>query len=349
MTLNKANIEQLISRKLAGELTPAETQQLFDWIAESEENAIIYRQTIHILGRQQKLLRKSSVWNKVQDKSTLTRSASNASFSIGKLIKVAAVLVLIVLIPLALGKLGEDGMGNGFVHTVKGNDVVTSFYLPDGSKVFLSRGSEISYNDGFNQNNRELLLNGKAYIEINDQINNMPVIVNAGKRCAIASQGKLAVNGKNDQFDVAVEEGEATIVDTVYKKVIIPMIKLTPAAKIGEKSATPFTESTKVSGGQRATYSSADEVAKTKVNSYCEVFSWKDKVFCFSNLKQHELAFKISEWYGKSVEFKGEMNPYKNYSGSYDNPTAKNLINTIFSNQVKDIKETKRKITVIFS
>jgi ferric-dicitrate binding protein FerR (iron transport regulator) len=349
MAQNKTDIEQLISRKLAGELTPAETQLLFDWIAESEANAATYSNMLHVLGRQQRQLRKSAVWSKVQKKTTTTRQLSNTTFNIGRFIKVAAILVLIVLIPLALGKLGEDGSGNGFVHTVKGNDVVTSFYLPDGSKVFLSRGSEISYNDGYNESNRELRLKGKAYIEINSSTNNLPVIVNSGKRCAIARNGKLSIDGKNDQFDVAVDEGEATVVDTVYKKVIIPMFKLTPATKVTGQEADSLPASTKVSDRQRATYSSADEVAITKVGSYCEVFSWKDKVFCFSNLKQHELAFKISEWYGKSVEFKGELDPYKNYSGNFDNPAAKDLINTIFSNQVKDIKETKRKIIVTFS
>ncbi|WP_439184928.1 FecR family protein [Carboxylicivirga taeanensis] len=349
MAQNQPDIEQLISRKLAGELSPAETERLFNWIGESEANANTYRNAMHILGQQQRQFLKNAVWSKVKNKSVKADYTADAKYSIGKLLKVAAVLVLIVLIPLALGKFGQDELGNGFVHTVKGNDVVTSFYLPDGSKVFLSRGSEISYNDGYNETNRELQLKGKAYIEISSEATALPVIVNSGKRCAIASQGKLAINGQNDRFDVAVNEGEATVVDTVYKKVIIPMFKLTPATKVNGPNAKALPASTKVSGGQRATYSSSDEMAKTTVGSYCEVFSWKDKVFCFSNLKQHELAFKISEWYGKSIEFKGELDPYQNYSGSFDNPSAEDLINTIFSNQVKDIKETKRKITVIFS
>lgn len=346
MTTNKVNIEQLISRKLAGELTPFETQQLFDWIAESEENTLLYHQMISIFSRQQKQIRKTKVWDMTKDKSNLVRSASRISLITRRLLKVVAVLVLIALIPLVFGKLGDYGENNGFIHTVTGNDVVTSFYLPDSSKVFLSRGSEISYNDEFNQKNRELFLKGKAYIEINEQTSNLPVIVNSGKRCAIASDAKLLVNSENNQFDVAVETGEAIIVDTISKKVVIPMFKLTPAKKKGDKA---FAKKTKVSGGQQASYSSTDVIAKTAINNYCEVFSWKDKVFCFDKLKQHELASAISKWYGKIVEFKGEMDPYKNYSGSYDNPTAKHLINAIFNNQVKSIKETKRKITVVFS
>ncbi|WP_430813735.1 FecR family protein [Carboxylicivirga sp. RSCT41] len=343
----KADIEQLISRKLAGELSSADEQRLLNWIAESEENAIAYEKAVIILGRQQKQLRKSAVWNKVQSKSSMKQTGP--SFRISKVMKIAAMFALILLIPLALGKFGEDDLGNGFVHTVKGNDVATSFYLPDGSKVILSRGSEISYNDGYNQSNRELRLKGKAYIEVDGKAAHLPLVVSAGKKCAIARNGKLAIDGKNDRFDVAVEEGEATIVDTVYKKVIIPMFKLTPAKKIGSEQANVISEVTKVTQGQRASYSSTDEMAKTEVGSYCEVFSWKDKVFCFSNLKQHELARKVSEWYGKSVEFKGDLDPYKNYSGSFDDPMVKDLIKDIFGSDVKEIKESKRKITVVFS
>ncbi|MCG8580542.1 MAG: FecR family protein [Bacteroidales bacterium] len=345
----KADIEQLINRKLAGELSSADEQCLLEWIAESKENADAYEKAIFILGRQQKQLRKSAVWNKVQSKSSMKHAGQQRSFRISKMMKIAAMLALIVLIPLALGKFGEDDLGHGFVHTVKGNDVATSFYLPDGSKVILSRGSEISYNDGYNESNRELRLKGKAYIEVDGKAAHLPLVVSAGNKCAIARNGKLAIDGKNDRFDVAVEEGEATIVDTVYKKVIIPMFKLTPAMKPGSKQADVISEVTKVTQGQRATYSSMDEMAKTEVGNYCEVFSWKDKVFCFSNLKQHELARKVSEWYGKSVEFKGELDPYKNYSGSFDDPMVKDLIEEIFGSDVKEIKENKRKITVIFS
>ena len=127
------------------------------------------------------------------------------------------------------------------------------------------------------------------------------------------------------------------------------MFKLQPSIKKGKKKQPTTPVSTKVKQGQRATYSNDDNMAKTNVGNYCDVFSWKDKVFCFSNLKQHELAFKIADWYGKQVEFKGNLSPYQNYSGSFDDPSVRELINEVFGSEVKEVKETKRKITVIFS
>ncbi len=339
-----ANIEQLISRKITGDITPAEMQQLFNWIAEDEKNAAIYQKMMKAVSCQQRQLRKSSIWHKVKNK-----THKELYFNTKRIVKVVAMLTLIALIPLALGKYGEDDSGHSFIHTVKGNGVVTSFYLPDGSKVFLSRGSEIRYNDSYNESNRELLLEGKAYIEIDERSTHLPLIVNSGKRCAIAHKGKIAIDGNTNHFDVAVEEGEATVVDTLYKRVIIPMYKLQPAIRVNDEKTESLFESTKISQGQRAIYSTMNNMAKTSVNNYCDVFSWKDKVFCFNNLKQHELAFKISEWYGKRVEFKGELNPYKNYSGSFDNPRANDLIKEVFGTNVTMFKETKKKITVTFS
>ncbi|TRX71844.1 FecR family protein [Carboxylicivirga sp. M1479] len=348
MTQLRTDIEHLINRKLSGEISADETQELFRWIAEKDDNALLYQKAMNNLGRQQKQLRKSAIWNKIQKKSVRHQQSNNNIFSLSRMIKVAAILALIALIPLALGKYGEDEQGYGFTHKVVGSELVSSFYLPDGTKVFLSRGSELSYNDGYNQSNRELVLKGKAYIEIDPTAAHLPVIVNSGKRCAIARNGKLVIDSESNHLDVAVEEGEVTVVDTVYKKVIIPMFKLQPAKKIGSKEVALF-ESTKVKQGQRVTYSNKDEMAKTSVGNYCDVFSWKDKIFCFNNLKQHELAFKIAEWYDKRVEFKGELNPYQNYSGSYNDPSVQDLLNTIFDSEVLEVKITKRKITVVFS
>jgi|GEM_PF-5399905 len=340
------DIEHLIIRKISGDITASETKTLFSWVAESDENARVYEQTIKSISLQQKQLKKSAIWEKIESKSSLRQ---HRSFKIGKLLKVAAILTLILLIPLALGKYGEDKYGHGFTHTVTGKELVTSFYLPDGTKIFLSRGSEISYKDDYNLNNRELLLKGKAYIEIDEKAAHLPLIVNSGKRCAIARKGKIAIDSDANNLDVMVEEGEVTVVDTVYKKVIIPMFKIRPSIPAGSKQAIQALESTKIKQGERVTYSDKDMMAKTAVGNYCDAFSWKDKVFCFSNLKQHELAFRIADWYGKQVEFKGELSPYKNYSGSFDDPSAEDLINQIFEADVKEVRVTKRKITVIFS
>jgi len=352
MTTNKPNIEHLINRKLSGEISAFETTQLFNWVNESEENAILYKNTIKTLGYIYKENKKNSIWENIESKATIgTKENSSANkFLLGRIWRVAAILVLIALIPMVLGKYGENEIGQGFVHTVKGNDVTTTFFLPDGSMVILSRGSEISFNKGYSENNRELNLKGKAYIEINNSTSQLPVVINSGKHCAIARHGKLSIDGNLDQMDVAIEEGEATVVDTVYKKVIIPMFKLVPAKKIGEQNiSNELLENSKVTKGQRITFSGSGDTAKTEAWNHCEVFSWKDRVFCFSNLKQHEMAFKIAEWYGKRVEFKGDLDPFKNYSGSYDNPTIQELVKQVFGQEVKEVKETKKKITVIFS
>ena len=348
MTKNNVDIEHIIAKKISGDITPSETKELFDWISESNEHALVYEKMMHNIGFKQKQLRKGAIWKKIENKST-KKESGHPLFTLNRFVKVAAILVLIALIPIALGKYGEDEHGHGFTNTVTGTELVTSFYLPDGTRVFLSRGSELSYNDNYNVKNRELLLKGKAYFEIDEQAAHLPLIVNSGKRCAIARKGKLAIEGEADNLDVSVEEGEVTVVDTVYKKVIIPMFRLQPALPANGKKKLAKFESTKLKQGQRVTYTDEDILAKTEVGNYCEVFSWKDKVFCFSNLKQHELAFKIADWYGKQVEFKGDLSPYIDYSGSYDNPSVRDLIKEVFGKEVKEVKETKRKITVIFS
>lgn len=352
MTTEKTHIEKLIARKLSGDLTAIETEQLFKWIAQSEDNARMYKNTMHTLGKINKERQKNIVWNKIEEKtvSSFNKKSFVSKMLVRKIWRIAAILAIIALFPLALGEFGEDELGNGFVHTVKGNDITTSFYLPDNSMVILSRGSTISYNNQYSESNRELLLEGKAYIEINEKGSRFPMVVTSGNHCTIASNGKISINGKDDGLDVAVKEGEATVVDTVYKKVVIPAFKLTPAIKTDpDKAAMSLLKNSKVRQGQRISYTATGAMDKSEGWNQCEAFSWKDRIFCFNKLKQHELAFKIADWYGKQVEFKGELDPHKNYSGSFNEPTVQQLVEQVFGKQVSQVKENKRKITIIFS
>lgn len=48
------------------------------------------------------------------------------------------------------------------VFTEKGQK--TQLVLPDGSQIYLNSGSKLSYNSGFNKNNRILKLEGEAFL-----------------------------------------------------------------------------------------------------------------------------------------------------------------------------------------
>ncbi|SMO83497.1 FecR family protein [Saccharicrinis carchari] len=352
MNSNKPHIEKLIARKLSGDITAFETEELFNWIAQSGDNAQLYKNTMHTLGNTFMGGHKNIVWSKIEDKTILTLHKKPLISKVlrKKIWRIAAMLAIIALFPLALGELGEDDMGNGFVHTVRGNDITTSLYLPDNSVIILSRGSSISYNDQYAESNRELLLEGKAYIEINENESKYPMVVTSGSRCTILRSGKITINGKADGLDVAVKEGEATVVDTAYKKVVIPAFKLIPASKTNQNKVTiSLLENSKVRQGQFVSYTASGNRNKSEDLDQCETFSWKDRIFCFKNLKQHELAYKMADWYGKHVEFKGQMDPYTNYSGSFDDPSVRDFIQQVFGNKVASVKESKHKITIIFS
>lgn len=350
MNTEKQHIEHLVTRKITGDITSEELKELFTWVEASPDNADLYIQLIKVLGAPQIEKARFSVNRKMQEKAKLQTAVkkNKLRFLTSKLSRVAAVLIAVVLIPLALGKYAEDEQGNGLMHSVRANDLTTSFYLPDGSRVTLARGSVMTYSDDFSCKNREVELEGKAYIEISESCQKMPVVINSGSKCTVSKNGSLYIDSSKEQLNVAVEKGTATVIDTIYKKVIMPAFKLQPALKPGEvkKETNDVFSDGKLVAGENMWFDGQGEKTRSTITNECEVFAWKDRVFCFNDLKQHELAFRISEWYGKKVELKGIVSPVNLYSGKFKEPSVEALVKEVFETEFMSIKETKKKITI---
>lgn len=353
------NIIQLIFKYCNRTLNEYEYLQLKDWIREDDANQRVLAEYLIIFRKINRLKFAQNFdsevsWKLIQEKKekesqslTIPLRQKKTIFKRFSLIaKIAAVLVILILIPIALGELGEDNNGNGFVHTVRGNDLVTVFYLPDSSKVYLSRGSEISYNKDFNITNREVTIKGKAYIEV-AELSSWPMIVKAQGYITKVRSGKLSVDTDLEKVQLALAKGVVAMLDTAKVLSIMPPIPLTPPKEYQEVPLEQRQEEVVLQEGESVTISK-DSLSKKMLTDECEALAWKDKVFCFRDLDKWELAFEIAKWYGTRVEFKGNTNSKKRYSGSFDDPSVNELIKGIFESEVGEVIVTEHKITVIF-
>ena len=86
--------------------------------------------------------------------------------------------------------------------------------LPDGSKIYLNRNSELSYRENFGKNKRDVKLTGEAFFEISpDAIK--PFIIDAGKASVkvVGTSFNVITNNTESAVEVFVITGKVILSD----------------------------------------------------------------------------------------------------------------------------------------
>ena len=100
---------------------------------------------------------------------------------------------------------------------------VSKVQLPDGSKVWINSGSEISYNNLFASSHRNLKIKGEAYFDVAKK-ENIPMIIDCGEVNVKVKGTSFNINSYSWEKDIEVvlEEGSVELTDitdntTLYK------------------------------------------------------------------------------------------------------------------------------------
>lgn len=186
-----------VARYLAGELSGEETEQLLDWVQRDPLHGK-WLEEVEQLWQQTGPSAQSS-WDTEADWLALKQRAQAAhprkpnrplwSPYFSSIWRVAAVLLLLaggayVMDLLLLSTKKESRLAEGSLSAtlavVKTSHQVELCYLPDSSRVWLNRDSELSYPASFSGNKREVYLKGEAFFEVT-HCDNWPFLVHAGK------------------------------------------------------------------------------------------------------------------------------------------------------------------------
>lgn len=127
-------------------------------------------------------------------------------------LRIAATILLILAIGIPTLYLGIVRNNSGEIsHQHYSEKGVNTVDLPDGSRVFLNEGAEISFPDGFEQE-REVVLRGEAFFEVmSDPVN--PFTVRSGKVVVSVLGTSFNVKEVNhaDNVEVFVESGKVRV------------------------------------------------------------------------------------------------------------------------------------------
>jgi transmembrane sensor len=170
------------------------------------------------------------------------------------------------------------------------NGQISNITLFDGTNVWLNAGSSLKYSDTFNQNDREIFLDGEALfsVEKNEKI---PFIVHAG-------DAQVKVYGT--EFNVKAYSNE-TKIETVLIE--------------GKVQFAAHGKNVMMEPGEQLVLSKATgELVKQQVNPD-EFTSWKGGKIYFNNETLFNLTQQLERWYEVKFSFDHENMKSYRFSG----------------------------------
>lgn len=150
--------------------------------------------------------------------------------------------------------------------------------LPDGTRVWLNAGSEISYPSAFNTTVRQVSMKGEVYFEVAKDPSRPLIIESEGQRVEVLGT-HFNINAYKDNGDISttLSEGSVRVIQSTTGKEVI----LRP----GQQSIT----------GDAGTI----QVKKIDID---QVLSWKDGMYILKDQELGLFAKQITRWYNVDVD-----------------------------------------------
>ena len=195
--------EDLLNRYLAGDTTPDERVEVYEWIKTSPEN----EDKFNSLRRIQDYF----IWVD-SNASTKNRRRRNIFYT---MLQIAALFVLIFGAYKLFNPLLINGNSSEIIissnlksYTVPSREFI-QFTLEDGTKVWLNSKSTLTYDTLFSNNERLVTLEGEAFFDVASDVNK-PFKVKIGDYVIEVTGTEFNVNSY-DHFETSLLSGSVTI------------------------------------------------------------------------------------------------------------------------------------------
>lgn len=168
--------------------------------------------------------------------------------------------------------------------------------LPDGTRVWLNAGSELSFPQTFKGGERVVSLNGEAYFEVHHDAAK-PFRINLPGTAGESNQIKVL----GTRFNVSAYSGDRAIKATLVE---------------GRINITNGINSYVLKPGQEASITNKNERQLMLADADTELaVSWKEGYFKFDDTPICDILTKIGRWYNIDIVYEGNI-PASNYTGT---------------------------------
>lgn len=279
----------LLYKQLNGEIIPAETALLDEWLRQSAENRRLadeVRQVWDQTGHYAPAVTadKDAGFARVQAKirAAETRPATRVVPLYRSWMRVAAAIALLAAGIWAFRQwTGADSPALRI--EMAGNEASHSFELPDGSRVWLRQGSRLEFPPAFSNAERRVKLRGEGYFDVtHDAARPFRVELNDGEQVQVLGT----------QFAVKTLPGEAPAV----------------LVKTGKVHFSPDgrREGVYLTAGKKAVYDRANtRFTLTDLTSFNEL-AWQAGGLEFVRTPLAQVVADLEKWYGVSIDLKNK-------------------------------------------
>ena len=220
---------------------------------------------------------------------------------IGKYLQMAAGYAAAVLVGAALvfvfthtRTLPEQVQGGSFIVQTDNSD--RSFtQLPDGSRIWLNKGTKIEYNQQFGIRNRNVLLNGEAYFEV----------AKNKKLAFIVKTKSIDVTAMGTSFNVNAYDDGNEVTTTLYTGKVNVQSTLTGYKTI----LNPF---------EVAVFSKTKDKITTYVFTGSDKPVWMEPEFRFDMLPLIDISKQLERNYNVVFVYRNQKIKHLKFSGTFD-------------------------------
>lgn len=192
------------------------------------------------------------------------------------------------------------------VRTKKGEKL--QVILPDGTQVWLNSESSLRFPEQFSTSNRTVSFTGEGYFSI---------AKNPAKPFTVTSE-RSSIRVLGTRFNLRDYNGET------QSTVVVEEGKI--------RFSGPDTSKNQIlTAGQKGTYKPGmpEGLSSQSVYNVSKYLSWKDNKLVMDNLTLQEIGLVLERWYGIRVLITSPELRNKRYTGSFENPAPKQVIESI--------------------
>jgi ferric-dicitrate binding protein FerR (iron transport regulator) len=354
-TNNPQHIWQLIARKLSGEATTLELQALED-LLRNDPHANYSKEILNDLWESKPQIDSQYTESKYKE---LVTQLKNMGIDDGKFsdddhfinnnsivspaqkyrkglfvfATTAIVLILFIGIYLNYNKaavsLLAEVPAKSEISTKNGSK--TNLILPDGTKVWLNAGSEMTYDKNYGTKLREVTLNGEAYFDVVKNADK-PFIIHASKMdikvLGTAFNVKCYKGEKTIETSLIRGSIEVTLKDRQEKIMMKPNEKLIINTEEKDKIKTTTNKIAPVSSIQKPIILLSNLTIFTKDNTVVET-AWVQNRLVFVSETFEDIALMMERWYGIKIIITDEAMKQLRFSGSFEKESITEALNAL--------------------
>jgi len=323
-------IYSLMARKLSGEISEAELQELELLLRQYPDEhfavEIISEHWLQTADKKNPALEKSfdKVWETIQAKQetesqdpvVVLPTPQKINRTIWRWVAAAACLSAIGLFAFLYKKNTALTPSVNEITTRYGSK--TKLLLPDSTQVWLNAGSKLSYDNNYGNTIREVKLVGEAYFD---------VVKNAACPFVIHTD-KMDIKVLGTAFNVKCYPGEKNMETSLIHGSIEVTLKNRQSEKIMLKPNEKLVlsdETTAKTTGKEPLVAIRSIVHDEHSDDILET-AWVENKLIFNEEPMEELALKMERWYGVNIHFTDEALRSNKITGTFENESVEEAL-----------------------